>query len=134
MIEVQVTDHHVFDVVGLEANFGKLRRNRVILRHLEAEALGERSPPSLGVGYRLVVVPGVDNDVALGMLEHVEAHRCPVDIALPAHLQGGLREASQRAGCEDIKFRAFLCGGRRGGARRKAECDSQDSRQHASSS
>src|SRR5258708_29526583 len=62
VIEVQVTSHHVFNVVGLEANFGKLRRNRVILRHLEAKALGERSPPSLGVSYRLVVVSGVDND------------------------------------------------------------------------
>src|SRR6266446_2661918 len=121
VIEVQVTSHHVFNVVCLEANFGKLRRNRVILRHLEAKALGERSPPTLGVGYRLVVVSGVDNDVALGMFEHVEAHRRPVDIALPAHLQGGLRETSQRAGCEDVEFRALLRDGRRSSACRKAE-------------
>ena len=94
VIEVQVTDHHVFDVVGLEANFSKLRRNRVILGHLEAEALGKRSPPSFRVSNRFVVVSGVDDDVALGMFEHVEAHRCPIDIALTTHLQGGLRETT----------------------------------------
>ena len=77
-----MTGHHVFDVVGLETDLGKLRRNSVVLGHLEAEALGERSPPSLGIGDRLVVVSGVDDDVALGMFEHVEADRRPVDIAL----------------------------------------------------
>ena len=120
---MQVTGYHVFDVVGLQADLGELRRNRVILGHLQAEALGQRSPPSLGIGDRLVVVSGVEDDVALGMLEHIETHRCPVDIALPAHLQGRLREASQRAGCEDVKFGALLCGGRRGHCR-KAERDS----------
>ena len=65
VIEMQVTGHYVFDVIGLEANFGKLRRNSVILGHLEAEALGQRSPPSLGIGDCLVVVPGVDDDLGL---------------------------------------------------------------------
>src|SRR5262249_5645714 len=86
------------------ADLGELRRDRVILRHLQAEALGKRTPPAVWIGDRLVVVAGVEDDVALGMGQHVEADRSPINIALAADLQGSLGEAAERSRREDIKL------------------------------
>ncbi|OKO85369.1 hypothetical protein AC630_05960 [Bradyrhizobium sp. AS23.2] len=102
MVEVQVTDHDIFDVVSLQSDLLELCGNGIVLCHFETEPLGKRSPPAIGIGNRFIVVSGIDDDIALGMLEHIEAHGRPIDIALTTHLQGCLREASQRTRRKDV--------------------------------
>src|SRR5882757_1067638 len=112
VVEMKMTDRDILDVVGLEADLGELDRDRIVLGHLEAEALGEGTPPSVGIGDRLVVVAGIKHHVALGMLDHIEADRRPVDVARSADLQRGLGEAAERAGGEDVELGTFLSGRR----------------------
>ena len=102
VVEMQVTDDHVFDVVGLHADLGELRGDRVVLGHLQAEPLRQRPPPSLRIGDGLVVVAGVEDNVAARILDDVEADRRPVYIALAADLQRGLGEAAERSRGEDV--------------------------------
>ncbi len=106
VVQVHVTDRDVLDVRDLEPDLGELGRDGVVLRHLQSEALGQRAPPSVGVGDRLVVVAGVEHHVALGMRDHVEGDGRPVDIALAADLERPFREASQRARREDVELHA----------------------------
>jgi hypothetical protein len=112
MVEMEMTDDQILDVVHLQPDLGELGGNRIVLGHLEAEALGERSPPAIGVGDRLVVVAAIEHHIPFGMLDHVEADRRPVDIAGAADLQRRLGEPAERARSEDVELGPFLGRGR----------------------
>src|SRR5260370_33862006 len=122
VVEMKMTYRDILYVVELGADLGELDRNRIVLGHLEAEALGEGTPPTVGIGDRLIVVASIKHHVALGMLDHIEADRRPVDLARPADLKGGLGEAAQRAGGEDVELGTFLGGCRENrGSEQEAE-------------
>ena len=89
MVQMHVADHHILDVIRLQANFGELHVDGVFGRHFGREHTGELAPVG-AVGDEFVVVTGVKQHIALGVLDHEEANG---DLNFRVHGREILQEA-----------------------------------------
>jgi hypothetical protein len=94
MIEVQMAYHHVLDIVRLETNLAQLGVNRHIRGHHGICGFEERAPIAR-IGNDLVVVPRIEQHIALRMHDHKKAHRYLDVIRGTEVLQNVLRDGQR---------------------------------------